>query len=486
MTMQSTLARRQLLNAMGLTASSLFLPSLAGRKLARAATTPKRLLVFYTPHGPVNQRWQMRPAGPHTWSDTKEKPDRSQELSFSLKSQTEDKWSQILKPLYPLRDKLLVVEGLSMASALLDVNTNNHNAGTSHALTGAKMVYPGGFKMEGAGGGSSIDQLVADKIADPNRIRSFYFSTGGWSPVFRGKIEQRAETAPDRAYDKLFPVSATGDATLDLVKQRRPSAIAAVAQQYKKFAARLASDDRKKLEDHFALVSDLERSLAFRSAEGGKCVQRPSSAPAPAPGRTVVDVSKDFGGLITAAFACDMTRVAVLQMGQPGSGELVTALNIHTDLHADVAHGASPDRPKQYGQMAGYYAYLASNFATVLGQLNAVTVDAGRTLLDDTVCLWLCELANGPHEVHDIMAVVAGGGDAFSLGRYVKHAESTANPRSANGAKIGPAHNKLLTSVANVFGVETQLVGSPASDFVSKRPSAANFDLTGVLPLMKT
>lgn len=478
-------SRRHLLNAMGLSASSLFLPSLWGDRRAQAQSTPKRLLVFYTPHGPVQQRWQMRSGAPQTWGDTRTKPDRNDAFEFSLKDHPEDKWSHSLKPLYPLRNKIVALEGLAMTSALLDVTTNNHNAGTAHALTASRMRYPAGFKMEGAGGGSSIDQVVATKIADPERIRSFYFTTGGWSPVFRDSIEQKGETAPDRAYDKLFPVSLTGDPTLDLVKQHRASAVSMVSGQYKKFSERLGGDDRKKLQTHFDLVADLERSIKFRSTAGAQCAARPPMAPPPAGSRPQKEVVTDFGKLIAAAFSCDMTRVAVMSLGQPATADLVTSLNIHTDLHADVAHSATPDHTRQYGQMADYYRFLAEQYASLLGLLDGIPVDGGRTLLDDTVCLWLCELANGVHEMQDIMAVVAGSGSTFKTGRYVKFAEKDKNPRGAALPPVGPPHTRLLTSIAQAFGVEGTQVGSKSQDFMATNRAAADFDLAGPLAGLK-
>jgi hypothetical protein len=61
-------SRRQLLHMMGLTGSGLFLPSIMGDRHALAAADTKRLFVYYTPHGPVQQRYTMRPGGPGGWN----------------------------------------------------------------------------------------------------------------------------------------------------------------------------------------------------------------------------------------------------------------------------------------------------------------------------------------------------------------------------------------------------------------------------------
>lgn len=446
--------RRQLLNMMGLGASTLFLPSLMGdAKKAYAQADQKRLLVFYTPHGPVNQKWQMRPTGPST--DWTSKPDRDASFTINLGNHAEAMWSEILKPLYPHRNKLLVLEGMAMTSALLDVATNNHNAGTSHALTGAKMVYPGGFKQEGGGGGTSIDQVIADKIKHPERIRSLYYNTGSWSPVFIGKTELQGENTPYRAYEKLFPVSMSGNKMFDYLKTRRPNAQTVTAAEYKKVVERLSADDKVKLQNHYDLVADLERQMRFKADAAAKC----SSRPAMNPGNSEFQDEQvaAFGSIITAAFACDMTRVATLALAQVGGKTAKERLNIHVDVHQDIAHAATPQNTEAYTKMAAYYALLAKSFGTILTQLDAVKVDGGKTLLDNTVCLWMCELANGPHDLHDIMAVVAGGGSTFSLGRYVKFAENNNAPRGST--KIGPAHSKLFVSIQKAMGINSDVFG---------------------------
>jgi hypothetical protein len=450
--------RRQLLNMMGLTAGSLFLPSLVGDKKAYAQGPQKRLFVFYTPHGPVNQRWQMRSNGKVADYRSGAKPDASMETTFALNSVPQTNWSQILAPLYAHRAKINVLEGLAMTSALLDVSTNNHNAGTSHSLTGAKMVYPGGFKQEGGGGGSSIDQIVADKIADPNKIKSLYYNTGVWSPVFRGKSEQQGEGSVYKAYEKLFPLSQSGNAMFDYLKTRRADVFGAVKGEYEKLAPRLGGEDKAKLDNHFQLVSELQQQIKYKAEAGAKC----SSRPAMNPGDQDLEPAhiKGFGQIITAAFACDMTRVATLALTTPNAKTLTDAtvgLDIHVDMHQDIAHAATPANPMAYDKMSKYYAMLAGHFASILSMFDSVTVDGSKTLLDQTVCVWLCELANGPHDLHDIMAVTAGsGGGYFKTGNYIKFAENQSVPRKNN---IGPAHNKLLVSIAQSMGLTQDSIG---------------------------
>lgn len=477
--------RRSFLAALGAGTSSVFLPSLFGDKAAVAAPPP-RFFLYYTPHGPVQQNYTMRPTGPGGWNGTN-KADRGMSYDFALPD-SEAGWSQILKPLFPIRKKVLVLEGLAMTSALIDQSTNNHNAGTSHALTAAKMVIPGGFKQEGAGGASSIDQIIADKIADPNRVKSLYYTTGGWSPVYRGKTEQTGQSDLAVAYDKLFPISATGDATADYVKTRRANAMKLARKQYERLVPKLSGDDKAKIQNHLDLLADLERQYAFKST--AMCNSRPATNPWKN-GMTHRETVAGFASVMAPALACDFTRVAVFANGGLGQADATRELDVHTDLHLDVAHNATPANPTQMLQMTKYYALLASGFFEVVNRLEQIPVEGGKTLLDYTLCLWMCELANGPHDMHDIMAVVAGGGalgNGLTLGRYVKYAEDQPNPRSGS-LKLGPAHSKLLVSMANIMGDNRTTVGMTKSEAESvakaQNRMGNTFDVEGPLPRLK-
>jgi len=141
--------RRRLLQAMGLASGTLFLPSLLGDRRAHAAAAPGRMGIFFTQHGPTYDTWRMRQPG---------LADKDQDWEFSLDTVPEAEWSPVLQPLYAYRKNILVLDGMAMTSAFADnPGTNNHNAGTSHALTGAKMVRGSGFDGQGQGGGPSVD-----------------------------------------------------------------------------------------------------------------------------------------------------------------------------------------------------------------------------------------------------------------------------------------------------------------------------------------
>ena len=316
----------------------------------------------------------------------------------------------------------------------------------------------GGPLFQGTGGDSSLDQLVADQIATPGRVRSVHFSSGAgaWSPIFRGKAQLEGSKSVFKSYERLFPQGNTGDRIRDGLITRRPSVLTMVADEFNRVKGKLSGEDAIKLSQHFDLIRDLEREIVFKATEGLKCTDRPMSNPGD--GAQYSDDPTWLDGMmktIRATLSCGFTNVGVLTLGQMNSK--VETLGIHSDLHMDVAHNAVPNVPERYEEMTKWYTYLASQFSKMVGYLDEVDVGGGKTLLDNTVCLWLCEMANGPHELHDISAVVAGGTDYFDSGRYIKFAETENNPRGS--VDLGPAHSKLLVSVARAAGAEVDAVG---------------------------
>src|SRR5258706_9828286 len=155
------LGRRRLLQGAGIVSGSLFLPSLVGDKVAYAQTMPKRLVVFYTEHGPVTGRWELRPTGmPATPAD-------EWELPLGPLAQTD--FTETLGPLYPNRNDLLILEGLAMTSAIADKQGNNHGVASLHRQTGQMD----GMKRV------SFDQYVADQNAVPGLFKSLAFTPNG-------------------------------------------------------------------------------------------------------------------------------------------------------------------------------------------------------------------------------------------------------------------------------------------------------------------
>ena len=119
---------------------------------APAQGAPKRLIVISHCHGWPYDAWKMRPDG----------FDTSIPGSFSLKNMALEDFSIPLAPLYTHRHLMLPVDGLSLATAELDMDGNRHDTGWIHSWTGNWVDF--GSADTGATS-ASLDQRVAAHIA---------------------------------------------------------------------------------------------------------------------------------------------------------------------------------------------------------------------------------------------------------------------------------------------------------------------------------
>jgi hypothetical protein len=452
--------------ATGLGGASLFLPSLLPRRLRAQATKPiQRVVIMITQHGTVLPSWRMlrNNADYGDWEYAFDDPDPA---SFS----------DILRPLHARRANLLVLEGMAQTSTMGDRATNNHNAGYMHILTGAKMID------DTNAGGPSVDQIIAKQIALPGRIPSLELATG--DPWIGGVVNlaarQRAPVQynPDAVFQRVFPMNGAGlgqaPTERDLIGKGRQSVLDFVAKEYDAVVPRLGSEDRARLDMHRQLIRDLE--LRVGSLSSLHC-----SAPAMSAKGNQLDTARAFADITAAAFACDLTRVATLQILTLNNNEFGAPPG---DVHQDFAHQEFSD-PKAAQQMVNYNIKQAEVFAYLVDALGRYSEGNG-TVLDNTAVIWVSELTNGPHELDKIPVVMAGScGGSFRTGRYISYAQNIKNPfpDPGNGPShtrpIGPGHSHFWISVMQAMGLPDNQIGS--TSVVSQDGTNITIDLTGPL-----
>jgi hypothetical protein len=441
------LGRRQLLTATGLGGAALFLPSLRrGRAHAQNAIAPiKRLVILTQHHGTVQERWRM-PRGNADFGDWEYAFDDADPASFS----------EILRPLHARRAQLLVIEGLAQVSALGDRATNNHNAGHLHLLSGAAM------HDDLNAGGASVDQIIARQVAVAGRIPSLEMATA--EPWIGGMVNLDAskrapvETDPAATFQRLFPggvTQAQQPSERDRIRSARKSVLDFVANEYAAVVPRLGAEDRARLDMHHGLIRDLEvrvGNLAALSCAPPAEVMR---------GGGHVDSAKAFADLTAAAFACDLTRVATIQVQQLDNEEFGAPPG---DVHQDFAHQSETDA-NAAEQMTKYNLKHAEIFAYLIEAL-ARYADGEGTLLDNTAAVWVSELATGPHDLDRIPIVMAGScGGTFRTGRYISHALNLPNPHEHPDwgdeatRPVGPGHSHFLVSLMQAMGLPSNEIG---------------------------
>jgi hypothetical protein len=427
--------------------------------IAQAGATKSKFAVFcYTPDG-VNQG-AFWPTGTTA--------------SYQL--------SSILSPFQAFKDKLLVI-GPQMSGTSPMPNSGltycNGCGGTVGANTvplqhqavvclsargrGTKGDLPYADQTTAVNSldGPSIDTVIGEAVKADSAFATLNFGLhpiGGDTPsdinfATDGTPLKRMGT-PDEAWNRVFGMPVMGNTnTSELHKLT-----ALTNYLHGRFAAlapQLSAYDRQLLDGHLTSLrtyEDRKSSLLMMGQTG--CMQ-PTKTPVPTDDtsiRTGADTEKltpFFMDIISAAFACNITKVASVTFGYPGGGDAgglrMPWLGFTDPLHFVSHHGGDPTKLDKYMQMS---RWIASQIAYLMQKLAAVQDGTtGQTLLDQTTIYWFNRHGDGDsHSNTNLPNVLLGGtGGYFKMGRYLQL----------------PATNptQVLISIANAMGVDVPSFG---------------------------
>ena len=428
MTMHSTLTRRKFLRSLGVSTAAL--PFLAGLPSLIGAPLPQRrqrLVIMFSPNGTLPQDFWPDEAGD----------------SFEFKP--------ILKPLEPFRDRTLLLNGIYNK---LRGDGDNHMRGMSCLLTGSDLL-PGNIQ-----GGSDTPAGWASSISIDQEIKRFLQSrpetrTRFGSLEFGVAVPDRADPWTRMSYAGANQPIAPVDNPYDMFgklygrmkdKESLVSVLDDVRADLQRVSSRLSARDKMLLEQHLALVREVEQEL--QSTEADEQLQHP--VPELDPSIELVNdntpqISRMQINLLVNSLANDMARVATLQymrsVGQARMRWLGVEEGHHTLSHEPDGNQASQDKLRRINTwFCGEFAYLAK-------RLSEIPEPAGDgSMLDHTLLVWTNELGKGnSHTLDNIPCVIVGGGAGFKMGRSLKF------------DKV--AHNRLWITLANAMGHQIETFG---------------------------
>ena len=112
--------RRRFLQGLGVAGLAAGIPDFGMRNvLAAEGEAPKRLIVISHCHGWPYDAWKMRPSGVVEGAP----------WEVSLNELTANEFSAPMAPLYSARKRMLMLDGLSLATCELDMDGNRHDTG---------------------------------------------------------------------------------------------------------------------------------------------------------------------------------------------------------------------------------------------------------------------------------------------------------------------------------------------------------------------
>jgi hypothetical protein len=427
------LNRRALLRGAGSVAIALpWLEIMAPTRQSVAAPAPaRRFLGVYQPGGSVLERW--RPTGTET--------------NFTL--------SPTLAPLEPVKDRIVVFDGVDMPSAVGEQN----QSGMIAWLTGTNQVT-NGYAM-----GPSLDQVLATRLGQSHTFRSLSMAVrwgtgrahGLAHPIDIVNFEDTATFSPipprldpQAIFDELFGALPPGDAAWER------SILDSVLERYNALSARLGAADRAKLEAHVEKIRELEAragtvarcstlpradttgynpASGLNSADDGSIRDIPTDTMIPTVGRFMTD-------MMVMAFGCDVTPVGTLQWSDSEAKHTFPWLGLTDHHHFYMNDGGY--RPAELERISTWYSEQHAYLLRAMENLDM----GGHSLLDESIVFFGSNLQNpATHTKTNMPFLLAGNGGGLETGRFFV----------ANRA----SHNNLLVSIANRFGDPRTTFGDP-------------------------
>src|SRR5688500_2385727 len=401
--------------------------------LRNTAANPKtRFASFYVPHGATMDKWTPATEG----------------KGFAF--------TEILKPLEPLRERVNVISGLAhpyvAGAGGADVSAGaNHTRAAAVFLTGAVPERGPRAHL-----GVSVDQVAAKHIGQDTPLPSLELSIeeavlaceASFSCAYRNSISWKSPTDPlpmqnnpRLVFEKLF---GDGNSTAERRSRRQESRslLDSVMGQIASLQADLPANDHRRLTQYLDDVREAERPSQHAGATMRNDLtlpEQPSGVPA-----TFQDHLKLLMDLQIIAFQADITRVSTLMFARELSGAVYPETTIRDPFHNLSHHSNDRGNMDRFAQLNTYHM---TKLAYFLERLKA-TPDGDGTLLDHSLVLYGSSLSDGNQHNFSPLPIVLAGGASGQLkgGRHLQFAKDT---RMSN----------LLAATLNKLSVPTEKFG---------------------------
>jgi Protein of unknown function (DUF1552) len=404
------LPRRTFLRGMGVSLALPLLDSMlpAQTPLAKTAAMPKsRFCGIYIPHGATMDKWTPGQEG------------------------TGFEFTESLKPLEKLRDRVLIVSNLAHPAA----GGVGSDAGADHARSAA--VFLSGVHPEKGSvhAGMTIDQVLAEHIGQDTPLPSIELAIeevglncgSGYGCAYYNTISWRTptlplpmENSPQVVFERLF-----GDginAAVRLARKKQDSSILdSVTEKVARLQNRLDSADRARLSEYLDDVREIERRIQKAAEQSASEINVPE-APVGIP-EAFEDHLKLMFDLQVLAWRAEITRISTLMYARDTSGATYPASGVRDGFHTASHHSNVRANMDKFALINGYHVKMLSY---LLEKLRS-TPDGDGNLLDHSVVLYGSSMSNGNQHDHDPLPIVVAGGASGQLqgGRHLKFAPHT-------------------------------------------------------------
>ena len=377
------------------------MPSMARASGAAASKPPVRLIFLNFGFGPSNE-WY---------------PDTTQAgRNYTL--------TPAMEPLARHRDSFSVLSNLTN---LQSTGTGSHWGSTTF-LTGANVRRTPGREFHND---ISCDQVAAKYIGQDVRFPSLTLTgasddvagAGPGASLAWDALGNPIQGISDHLvlFSKLF---GDGGMTIEqrrhLINQNR-SVLDTICADAKSLERNLSANDKRKLNEYYDLVRDIETNLArdeewLATPKPDATLAEPEASPLGTPG---IELMFD---LMVAALQTDSTRVISYRMP---SNSLFQEFAAETGKGVTGAHRMthSPKGTAGYDQLVWRDRKLCDLFGTLLDKMKAVREPDGSTLLDNSLIVMGSSLRTGHRRQNLPILFAGGGGGGVRQGQHAVYEE---------------------------------------------------------------
>jgi uncharacterized protein DUF1552 len=410
---------RGLGTAIGLPLLEGMIPALA-RATETAAKPAARLSFVYVPNGIIDLHGEWTP--------------KSEGAGFEI--------TQILEPLAPFRDHLLVLSGLAHPEAHLlpGEGGGDHSLASASFLTGVHPNKTGGANLRN---GISLDQIVAKELGKQTQLASLEIGLdptniagtceSGFACAYSNTLSWRSATTalpmedhPRAVFENLFGDSNSTDPKERLARIRsQRSLLDFVTEDVADVMSSVGQSDRSKITEYLDAIRDVERRIQLAEQQSSRklpVVDRPTGG-IPA---TFEEHAKLMFDLQVLAYQCDLTRVTTFMMGHEQTTRTYPEIGVPDSHHPLTHHDGDPDKIAKVIRINLFHTKLLAYF---LDKLRS-TPDGDGSLLDHSLILYASGLSDGNMHLHDNLPVLLAGGAACQLkgGRHLRYPAGTPMP----------------------------------------------------------
>jgi hypothetical protein len=332
---------------------------------------------------------------------------------------------KVLEPLHPFREKMLFLRGLYNAEALIG---GIHSCQTGNLLTGAHLAPAGEIKS-----GISCDQVIAEKTKGQTKVPSLVLGTEpsiaaihkNYSMIYSSHISWSSATTPTPL--ELYPALAFDRLFRDEVGKADKSVLDAVREDANSYKNGVSKADQRRLEEYLNSVREVEQRIEQAGKNGRLQGWRPTLAkpdvPRPADGipQDIDEHMRLMCDILVLAFRTDTTRVCTLKLNNDHSSLRFPNLKaasgtggIDYMIHHLLSHTDGADWLKVNQFFTQQVAYIADKLDKVR--------EGDRTLLDNSMILFLSSMMTGNHNNDQLPVVMVGrGGGQIKTGRILDY-----------------------------------------------------------------